>query len=82
MKCHTNQEKAKVLSQSVLRVKDLKVLLDCGNNRATETAQHYREWFTEKYGFAPYDGQIDTSEFIIFAKIPEKRILKYAEMNY
>jgi hypothetical protein len=77
---HTNKEKAQVLSQSVLKLKDIRVLLDCGNCRASEEAKGFRKWFEDDTGFQTR--AIPTEYFIRYAKINEKRILDYANKGY
>lgn len=77
---HTNREKAALLSQSILRVKDIRILMDCGGNKATEVAKEFRKWQKEKTGYAIED--IPTELFVECFNINEKRILHYAEKGY
>ena len=77
---HTNQEKAKVLSQPVLKVKDIRILLDCGSKRATDNARQFREWFKQQNGYETY--QIPTEEWITCNSYNEKRVLHYASLGY
>jgi hypothetical protein len=77
---HTNKEKAIVLSQSVLRIKDIRILLDCGPNVASDTAKEFKRWYEQKTGYATK--QVPTEMFIQYKKINEKRILQYAERGY
>ena len=79
---HSNKEKAAALARSSLRVKDIQILLDCGPARATEVAKDFRRWFEEELGRPLYPGQIPTEHFIVYASIPEARILKYAREGY
>lgn len=79
---HTNKEKAAALAKSSLRVKDIQILLDCGANKASEVAKDFRRWFEEELGRPLYPGQIPTEHFIVYASIPEARILKYAREGY
>lgn len=79
---HSNKEKAAALARSSLRVKDIQILLDCGPRRATEVAKDFRRWFEEELGRPLYPGRIPTEHFIVYASIPEARILKYAREGY
>lgn len=77
---HTNQEKAAILSQTTLKLKDIRILEDCGAQKAREKAQAFKEWFE-----STYKQDIDcvpTAEYIKFANYPEKRVLRYAQLGY
>lgn len=79
---YTNKQKAEALAKSSLRIKDIQILLDCGSARAAEIAKDFRRWFEEELGRPLYPGQIPTEHFIVYASIPEARILKYAREGY
>jgi len=77
---YTNREKAQILSQPVLKVKDIRALLECGGDQATAKAKDFREWFASTYGYETR--QIPTDEFVKFCNYPEQRVLKYAGLGY
>ncbi len=79
---HSNQEKAAVLSKSCLSMKDIRILEDCGHQKARVRAENFLDWFEEKYGYQTFERQIPTEEYIKFAGINEQRILKYAKLGY
>ena len=79
---HSNSEKAQVLSKSCLSLKDIRVLEDCGYQKASAKAEGFLEWFELQYGYKTYERQIPTHEYIKYAGINEQRILKYAKLGY
>lgn len=78
---HTNIEKAYCLGLQNLRIKDIQVLLDCGTKRAVEAASELREWFKTEYGYELYGKQVPTEEFVKHFRYPEKRVLRYADLE-
>ena len=79
-KIHTNAEKAAVLSKTLLTQKDIKILYDCGSAKVQKLSDDFKEWFQKEY-----KQEIDcipTDEFIKFAKYPEKRVLRYAQLGF
>ena len=66
----------------VLNYEDIKVLYDCGSSRASKLAKDFQEWFEKENGYALYDHQIPTGEFVKWAQYPESRVIKYAKMGF
>ena len=77
---HSAKEKASSLSRTTLRVKDIKILMDCGDLKASKFASSFKQWFFEQNGYETYC--IPTEEFIQYTHYPEKRVLKYAELGF
>lgn len=78
---HTNIEKATCLGHTNLRAKDIMILMDCGSKRAVDMAKELREWFSREYGYELYGKQVPTEEFVKYFRYPEKRVLRYAELE-
>ena len=78
---HTNIEKAYCLSLQDLRIQDIQILAECGTKRAVAMARELREWFKSEYGYELRGKQVPTEEFIKYFNYPEKRVLRYADIE-